>query len=60
METEIKIGFNDNVESAVYLLLAAKARGEKAFIDFDGHILHSDTVSMDSAFKEILGYTKAE
>ena len=47
METEIKIGFNDNVESAVYLLLAAKARGEKAFIDFDGHILHSDTVSMD-------------
>lgn len=60
METEIKIGFNDNVESAVYLLLAAKARGEKAFIDFNGHILHSDTVSMDSAFKEIFGYTKAE
>ena len=60
METEIKIGFNDNVESSVYLLLAAKARGEKAFIDFNGHILHSDTVSMESAFQEVFNCTKEE
>ena len=37
-----------------------KKRGEKVYGEFNGHILHSDTVSMDSAYTEILGCTKAE
>lgn len=60
MEVEIKVEAGDSLESIVYLLLAARARGEKAFANFNGHILHSDTVSLDSAYDEIFGYTKAE
>ena len=60
MEREIKIAAGNNLESAVYTLLAAKARGKHVYCDFNGHKLHSDTVSMDSAYMEITGYTKAE
>ncbi len=60
MEKEIKISNDDNLDSTVYLLLAARARGEKAFVNFGGHILHSDTVSMDSAYIEVRGATKEE
>lgn len=60
MEREIRIMPDDNLESAVYTLLAAKARGEHVYCDFNGHKLHSDTVSMDSAYMEVMGHTKAE
>lgn len=60
MERKIKFSIGENLESAVYTLLAAKARGEKVYGEFNGHILHSETVSMDSAYMEVLGYTKAE
>ena len=60
MEREIKFSIGDNLESAVYTLLAAKARGEKVYGKFNGHILHSETISMDSAYMEVLGCTKAE
>ena len=60
MEREIKFSIGENLESAVYTLLAAKARGEKVYGEFNGHILHSETVSMDSAYMEVLGCTKAE
>lgn len=61
MEREIKFSIGETLESAVYALLAAKEKGgEKVYGEFNGHILHSDTVSMDSAYTEILGCTKAE
>ena len=60
MEREIRIMPGNNLESAVYTLLAAKARGEHVYCDFNGHKLHSDTVSMDSAYMEVMGHTKAE
>lgn len=60
MEREIEMQPRSNLESVVYTLLAAKARGEHVFFDFNGHILHSDTVSMDSAYMEVMGCTKAE
>ena len=60
MEREIKFSKGENLESAVYTLLAAKARGKKVYGKFYGHILHSETVSMDSAYMEVLGCTKAE
>lgn len=60
MERKIKISIGENLESAVYTLLAAKARGEHVYCDFNGHELHSDTVSMDSAYMEVMGCTKAE
>jgi hypothetical protein len=48
------------LEDAVNKLLAAKERGEHVYYNFNGHILHSDTVTMDSAYNEVLGYSKAE
>lgn len=44
----------------VYTLLAAKARKECAYCVFAGHVLHSDNVTMDSAYMEVKGCTKAE
>lgn len=57
---EIELSLNDNIESAVYTLLAAKARGEHAWCYFNGHVLCSDNITMDSAYKEVTGYTKEE
>ena len=49
-----------NLESAVYQLLAYKARGESVYGEFNGHRLYSDTVTMDSAYIEVVGCTKEE
>lgn len=49
-----------NLDSTVYSLLAAKARGERVFCTFQNHKLYSDTVSIDSAYLEVFGYTKEE
>ncbi len=58
MEKEIEV--YGNLESAVYTLLAAKARGEHVYCNFNGHRLHSDSVTMDSAYQEVCGCTKEE
>lgn len=60
MKREIEVLPGSNLESVVYTLLAAKARGESVYCDFNGHKLYSDTVSMDSAYMEVLGQTKAD
>ena len=60
MARKIEFAPGSTIESAVYELLAAKARGEQVYGDFNGHKLYSDTVTMDSAYTEIMGCTKAE
>ena len=60
MKREIEVLPGSNLESVVYTLLAAKARGESVYCEFNGHKLYSDTVSMDSAFMEVTGQTKAD
>lgn len=60
METRIELQPSDNLESTVYTLLAAKARKEHVYCVFNGHVFHSDTITMDSAFKEVIGITKTE
>ena len=60
MERKIEIRPGDSLESAVYTLLEAKANGEHVYCDFNGHKLHSDNVTMDSAYIEVMGCTKAE
>ena len=57
---EIELSTKDNIESTVYTLLAAKARGEHVWCSFNGHKLFSDNVTMDSAYQEITGKTKEE
>lgn len=60
MERKIEFSRGETLESAVCILLAAKENGERVCGEFNGHMLHSDTVSMDSAYIEILGCTKEE
>lgn len=50
----------NNLEYAVYTLLAAKARGQHVWCEFNGHKLYSDNVTMDSAYLEVTGSTKKE
>ena len=49
-----------SIEDFVYLLLHYKEKGELVYADFNGHRFYSDTVTMDGAYKEITGKTKAE
>lgn len=49
-----------NIERAVHQLLEYKENGELACGSFNGHMLYSDNVTVDSAYLEILGKTKAE
>lgn len=60
MKKEIRVLPGDNIESVVHTLLAAKAKGESVYAEFNGHKLYSDTVSMDSAYIEITGQTKED
>ena len=57
---KIEILLGDNLESAVYTLLAAKARGQHVWCEFNGHKLYSDNVTKYSAYLEVTGHTKQE
>lgn len=52
-ERRIEVKPNDNLQSVVYTLLAAKARGENAYCIFDGLIFHANNVTMESAELEV-------
>lgn len=49
-----------NIETAVKELLKYKEKGELACGSFNDHMLYSDNVTVDSAYIEIIGKTKAE
>jgi len=49
-----------NIENAVNELLRYKEKGRLVYGEFNGHPLYSDTVTLDGAYKEITGKTKAE
>lgn len=48
------------IEEAVNELLQHKESGQLAYGDFNGRLLYSDTVTLDSAYQEITGQTKLE
>lgn len=56
----IDIPCGSNIEDAVGKLLEYKTKGILACVDFNGHMLYSDTVTIDDAYKEIMGCTKEE
>lgn len=61
MEGYKKIEFNfGNIEDAVRELLNYKEKGILAYGEFNCTMLYSDTVTLDNAYKEITGKTKAE
>ena len=57
---QIKLASYDTLESAVYTLLAATARGQHVWCYFNGHKLYSDNVTMDRVYLEVTGRTKKE
>lgn len=57
---QIKLASYDTLESAVYTLLAAKARGQHVWCYFNGHKLYSDNVTMDRVYLEVTDRTKKE
>lgn len=57
---ELKLDYGTDLENAVYELLSIKNQGKKAFCEFNGVILDSEIVTMDSAFLLLTGRTKEE
>lgn len=58
----LKVNFTlgDTIEDAVIQLSEHKEEGQLACGQFNGVTLYSDTVTMDEAYKEITGMTKAD
>ncbi len=48
------------IEYVVNELLGYREKGKLAFAKFNGVTLYSDTVTLDSAYREITGKTKTE
>lgn len=57
---KIELALGSNLDEAIELLLKAKAEGKSVYCDFNGHILYSDDITVDSAYMEVCGKTKAE
>ncbi|ASA22604.1 hypothetical protein [Paenibacillus donghaensis] len=57
---KIEFSWENTIESAVHKLLEYKDKGILACGEFNGTTLYSDTVTMDGAYKEIIGKTKDE
>src|SRR5690606_12777545 len=52
--------WGNTIEDAVNKLLEYREKGQLACGEFNGVTLYSDTVTMDGAYKDITGKTKAE
>lgn len=60
-ENARKIDFyGSTLEECVNSLLKFQQRGESVVVEFNGHKLYSADISMDGAYQEVLGMTKAE
>lgn len=57
---EIELSGGCTIEEAVKELTYYKNKGIKVFGEFNGHKLYSDTITIDSAYKQITGHTKEE
>lgn len=52
--------YGSTLEECVNVLLEFQNREESVYVNFNGHQLYSCDVTMDSAYLEVLGQTKAE
>ncbi len=60
MEFKMEILPGVTLDEAITGLLALKEKGLHAYCVFNGHVLHSDTVTVDSAYIQVMGCTKTE
>ena len=49
-----------DLDKAIEILLEAKKAGVSVYCEFNGHKLYSNNVTIDSAYLEVTGETKAE
>lgn len=57
---KIEFSLGSTIEQAVNELLNYKKKGKLVYGKFNGVTLYSDTVTMDFAYREITGKSKAE
>lgn len=57
---EIEFMCGSTIDKCVLKLIEHAAKGEFVCGEFNGHMLYSDTVSMDSAYKEVMNTTQFE
>ena len=60
MEKEIKLVCGESIDEVVDMLLKEKENGNHAFCNFNDVILHSDNVTLDSAYMAICGCSREE
>ena len=60
VEVDFSWKYGNTLDAAVQELEEYKDRGESVVIDFNGHKLYSCDITMDGAYQEVLGQTKAE
>ncbi len=60
MNMEKEIYPRGNLDVTIQQLMEAERKGEHVFCNFNGHELHSDGITVDSAYKEVTGHTKEE
>lgn len=56
----IEVDVGTTIDEVVELLLSFAKNGKKARTVFNGHILYSDSVTIDKAYQAITGMTKSE
>ena len=47
-----------SIDTAVEALLEYRDAGKKAYVNFNGHVLYSDTVTLDDAYRNITGCSR--
>ena len=55
-----EIEYSGHLDGCIDELLKYKAKGELVSINFNDHMLYSDTITVDGAYQEVLGVTKVE
>lgn len=60
VEVDFAWKYGNTIDGAIKELEEYKARGESVVIDFNGHKLYSCDITIDGAYQEVLGQTKAE
>ena len=57
---EKKVYAKRTIDDTVKMLLEYQQKGEDVYCEFNGHILHSNDITVDKAYLEITGETKEE
>ena len=57
---ERKINVPGDLDETISTLIEYRQRGENVYCDFNGHILHSRNITVDSGYLEVTGYTKED